>query len=167
MYSENILGYGQGIRISDNSGLGVSLDWYNSSTVGKYQKLNVLGCKVGYYSSITENLIFGLLVFNPFSVGNSNNSEIKQSIIPGIKYVFNNSEFLFEYELDKHDGSIPKFAFSHGFSKTVLFSVGLGIEPIVAAFGVSVRKNRLGISISSEYNFKITASSYISMSYEF
>ena len=154
-YNENKIGLTYARAFGPHLKMGLKLDYLSFKFSGDYAKRRTATFEFGLQTDITDDLCFGVYIFNPINV------KLKTTVNQHIPVVFRfglsykiTKDFLVTSEVEYNSES--KFDYRIGLEyntlKNFYIRVGVHTNPATACFGVGYTLNRVIIDVSATMN---------------
>lgn len=170
LYRESQASLAYSIKLNENIGIGVSIDYLNTKIADIYGQANTVTGSLGITAKLTKQIIFSTHIYNPFKakITNYNNETVPTIFKLGAQYIFSKKVSLM---LEAEKTSLQKINVKGGIEYTpsslIYIRVGAASYPTQAAFGIGVNYQNLKIDVSSMYHSVLGFSPQIGLSYAF
>ena len=175
LYQENKVGLSYGLKLSDNFGAGVQLNYFNLKIGEGYGSTGVLTAKVGVYTKITDEFSLAATISNPTraKLTDSKNEGLPDERLPteiqvGLNYEFSkklNTSIQVSKDLD-FDPSIH-FGLEYQVIEILYLRAGIANKPAESSFGFGLFFKDFQMDFASCFDSNLGFSPKISLSYTF
>lgn len=166
LYSENFLEISQAIKTTKNSFIGLSTFWNFQQHSKDYAQSQTLGLNLGYFINLPDNYYFSINLLNPLYYSFPYKLKQNSSLVSSVGLNFSNHGLISGYKYNSIYNNSFHLAFIFSVVEELSIYIGSATSPVTANFGIEITKNKLRILLASEYNFKITSSSFLTISYD-
>ena len=170
LYRESQASLAYSIKLNENIGVGVSIDYLNTKIADIYGQANAVTGSIGITAKLTKQIIFSTHIYNPFKakITNYNNERVPTIFKLGAQYIFSKKVYLvIEAEKTTAQKINIKGGIEYNPSSLIYLRVGVASYPALAAFGLGVNYQGLKIDVSSMYHSILGFSPQIGLSYAF
>ncbi len=170
LYRESQATLSYGMKLSENVGVGVGIDYLNTKIADIYGQAHAITGSVGLTAKILPQMTIATHIYNPFraKITNYNNEKIPTIFKLGAQYVFSKKVCIVaEAEKTSAQKINIKGGIEYNPSSLIYLRVGGSSYPTQAAFGLGVNYNGLKIDMSTAYHNVLGFSPQIGLSYAF
>lgn len=170
LYQENKVGLSYGLKLSDNFGAGVQLNYFNLKIGEGYGSTGVLMAKVGVYTKITDELSLAATISNPTraQLNDYKDERLPTEIQIGLNYEFSkklNTSIQVAKDLD-FDPSL-QLGLEYQVIEILYLRAGIANKPAESTFGFGIFFKDFQMDFASCFDSNLGFSPKISLSYTF
>lgn len=170
LYQENKIGMAYGLKLSDNFGLGVQLNYFNLKIGEGYGSKNQFTAKIGLYTKITEAFSLAATISNPTraKLADYRDERLPTEIQLGLNYEFSkklNTSIQLSKEID-FDPQLH-FGIEYQAHEILYLRAGIASKPIESTFGFGLLFKDFQLDFASCFDSQLGFSPKISLAYTF
>lgn len=169
-YQENRIGLSYGIKLSDNFGVGVQINYFNLKIGEGYGNTNTLTAKIGLYALINDDLSVAATLSNPTrrKLIDGDNDRLPTEIQLGLNYKFSkklNTSIQVNKDID-FDPSIH-LGLEYQAIDILYLRAGIANKPTLSTFGFGLLFSDFQLDFASSFDSNLGFSPKLSLLYTF